>query len=142
MADIGHLTSLQSVKKPALLHRLFSWRQQAERHTCGLAQALLQTSELIRMLKRQKKQSPLVASTHRSLKELQQAGQVVPAFGKMEKMLAPPLLAPSSHLVRRFRIVPEAFGRIMADKPCRILRRPTRGVSERRLIFLVAGPRL
>ena len=40
----------------------------------SLRETLTQTSELIRTLKRQKKQSRLVDSTLKSLKELQQAG--------------------------------------------------------------------
>jgi hypothetical protein len=48
--------------------------EQAVALKASLLQSLSQTSELIRTLKRQKKQSRLVASTLKSLKELQHAG--------------------------------------------------------------------
>ena len=48
--------------------------EQAVALKASLLQSLNQTNELIRTLKRHKKQSRLVASTLKSLKELQQAG--------------------------------------------------------------------
>ena len=85
------------------------------------------------------RQSRLVASTLKSLKQLQKAASKIRRFGKMEKMLAPPLLAVSSYSrgtrQGRSRSVRANHGRQAIRNPAAAYARRERAWAD----FLAAG---